>query len=245
MIQLMIKNIKKKCIQKRNSKTWTLNVTNETIAINIKKIKIHEHKSCDIMLKFISKIIHHDIVSIKSSIWKNEMKNLFKHAQNIMITMRTKNKILALKIMTWYQNEKKTNRKNARTMSKKKDLILIKNKIKNNQKKKKLNSKWKEFRMLMMKIKHDLNVWIKSLYEVKKLIKYYINNLKSWIERKTNEKWSITQLINEASSIQNLKAEEKNRLMIIVRINDEINSFRAFLTFEVKKETMIFANYSN
>ncbi len=80
MIQLMIKNIKKKCIQKHNSKAWTLNVTNETIAINIKKIKMHEHKSCDIMLKFISKIIHHDIVLIKSSIWKNEMKNLFEHA---------------------------------------------------------------------------------------------------------------------------------------------------------------------
>jgi predicted phage tail protein len=124
-------------------------------------------------------------------------------------------------------------------------LILVKDKIRDNQKRKKLDSRWKESRMLMMKIKHDLSVWVKSLYEVIRLIKYHINDLRSWIERKTNEKWSITQLINEASSIQNSKTEEEDRLMIIVQTNDEIDSFRAFLTFEVKREAMIFANYLN
>jgi hypothetical protein len=120
MIQLMIKNIKKKCIQRRNSKVWTFNIIDETIAINIRKIKMHEHKSCDIMLKFISKIIHHDINSVKSFVWRDEMKNLFEHAQNILMTTRTKNKILTLKIMTRYQNEKKASKKNVKTKSRKK-----------------------------------------------------------------------------------------------------------------------------
>jgi sugar-specific transcriptional regulator TrmB len=124
-------------------------------------------------------------------------------------------------------------------------LILIKNKIKNNQKKRKLNSRWKESRMLMMKIKHDLNIWVKSLYEVRKLIKYHINDLRSWIERKTNEKWSITQMINEISMKQDQEMKNENQLMIIVQTNDEINSFRTSLTFEVKKEAMTFANYSD
>jgi hypothetical protein len=37
MIQLMIENIKKRCIQRRNSEAWILNVIDETIVINIKK----------------------------------------------------------------------------------------------------------------------------------------------------------------------------------------------------------------
>jgi hypothetical protein len=39
------------------------------------------------------------------------MKNLSEHAQNVIMTTRTKNKILTLKIMTRYQDEKKANKK--------------------------------------------------------------------------------------------------------------------------------------
>ncbi len=107
----MINDIRKKCIQKRNSETWAFDVIDETIVINTQKIRIHEHKWCNNMLKFVSKIIHHDTKSVKSSIWKDEMKNLSEHAQNVIMTTRTKNKILTLKIMTRYQDEKKANKK--------------------------------------------------------------------------------------------------------------------------------------
>jgi hypothetical protein len=96
-----------------------------------------------------------------------------------------------------------------------------------------------------MKIKHDLNVWVKSLYEVEKLIRYHINDLRSWIERKTSEEWSITQMIDEISMKQDQEMKNENSLMIILQTNDEIDSFRASLTFEVKREAMTFASYSD
>jgi hypothetical protein len=122
--------------------------------------------------------------------------------------------------------------------------MLVKNKIRDNQKERKLNFRWKESQMLMSKTEHDLNAWVKSLYEVRKLTRYYINDFRSWIERKTNEEWSIIQLINEFSTKKHRKISknEKNQLMIIVNTNDEIDSFRAFLTFEVQKEAMIFVD---
>ncbi len=247
MIQLMIENIKKRCIQRRNWETWALNVIDETIVINIRKIKIHEHKSCDIMLRFVSKIIQYDTIEIESVIWKNEMKKLSNHAQNIMIILRAENKILALKIMIKYQNKKKNEEKRQRSDNKikKRDLILIKDKVKYNQKEKKLNVKWKEFRMIMFKIKHDLNAWVKSLYDVEKFTKYHINDLRSWVKRKLNDQWSITQLVSEFSSNQDAKKNEDATLMITVRANEQIDSFRASLTFEMKREAMIFASYSD
>jgi hypothetical protein len=69
------------------------------------------------------------------------MKNLFEHAQNIMMTMRTENRILALKIMTRYQNKKESKQKKRKNSVKKKDLILVKDKIRDNQKRKKLDSR--------------------------------------------------------------------------------------------------------
>jgi hypothetical protein len=100
MIQLMIEKIRKRCIQRENSRTWALNVTNEIVVINTRKMQMHEHKSCDIMLRFISKVVHHDIKLIEQFIWKNEMKNLSKHDQKIMITLRAKNRFLTIKAMT-------------------------------------------------------------------------------------------------------------------------------------------------
>jgi hypothetical protein len=124
--------------------------------------------------------------------------------------------------------------------------MLIRNKIKDNQKKKKLNVRWKESRMMIMKIKHDLNIWIKSLYEVEKSTRYHVNDLKSWVERRTNEKWSTIQLINEfISQDRNTNESDENQLMIIIQAIDENDSFRASLTIEVQREAMIFASYSD
>ncbi len=246
MMQLMIEDIKKRCVQRENSKTWAFDVIDETIVINIRKIRVHEHRLCDIMLKFVFKIIHHDTTSTKSSIWENEMKNFSKHAQNVMMILKTKNRILALKVMTRYQDEKESKQKKHKDKIKKKDLMLIRNKIKDNQKKKKLNVRWKESRMMIMKIKHDLNIWIKSLYEVEKSTRYHVNDLKSWVERRTNEKWSTIQLINEfISQDRNTNESDENQLMIIIQAIDENDSFRASLTIEVQREAMIFASYSD
>lgn len=52
-------------------------------------------------------------------------------------------------------------------------------------------------------------------------------------------------MINEISMKQDQEMKNENQLMIIVQTNDEINSFRTSLTFEVKKEAMTFANYSD
>ncbi len=70
------------------------------------------------------------------------MKNLSEHAQEIMMTLRAKNRIITLKILTRYQNEKEFKQKSLiEDRIKEKDLILIKNKVRNNQKKKKLNAR--------------------------------------------------------------------------------------------------------
>jgi hypothetical protein len=63
------------------------------------------------------------------------MKNLSEHAQNIMMTTKAKNRILTLKIMTRYQDEKKSKQKERKNKIKKENLILIRNKIRNNKKK--------------------------------------------------------------------------------------------------------------
>ncbi len=242
----MIEDIRKRCVQRENSKTWAFDVIDETIIINIRKIRIHEHRLCDIMLKFVLKIIHHDTTSTKSSIWEDEMKNFSKHAQNVMMILRTKNRILALKVMTRYQDEKKSKQKKHKDKIKKKDLMLIKNKVRDNQKKRKLNVRWKESRMMIIKIKHDLSIWVKSLYEVEKSTRYHVNDLRSWVEKRTNEEWSTIQLINEfISQDQNANEDDENQLMIIIQAIDEIDSFRALLTIEVQREAMNFANYSN
>ncbi len=247
MIQLMIKNIKKRCIQRRDFKAWALNVVDETIVINIRKIRIHDHKSCGIMLRFVSKTVHHDTAEVKSIIWENEMKNLLDHAQNVMIILRTKNKILTLKVMIKYQDKKESEEKEheKKRKFKKEDFVLIKDKIKDNQKERKLNVRWKESRMMTKKIKHDLNAWIKSLYEVNKTTKYHVNDLRSWVKRKLSEKWSTTQLISESQRNRNIDEKEKNQLIVIIQTIDEIESFRASLTFEIKRRTMIFADYSD
>jgi hypothetical protein len=99
--------------------------------------------------------------------------------------------------------------------------------------------------MIMFKIKHDLNAWVKSLYDVEKFTKYHINDLRSWVKRKLNDQWSITQLVSEFSSNQDAKKNEDATLMITVRANEQIDSFRASLTFEMKREAMIFASYSD
>jgi hypothetical protein len=108
-----------------------------------------------------------------------------------------------------------------------------------------LNVRWKESRMMTKKIKHDLNAWIKSLYEVNKTTKYHVNDLRSWVKRKLSEKWSTTQLISESQRNRNIDEKEKNQLIVIIQTIDEIESFRASLTFEIKRRTMIFADYSD
>jgi hypothetical protein len=243
MMQLMIEDIKKRCIQRDYSKTWTLNVIDETIIINIKKIRVHDHRSCDIMLDFIFKTIHHDIKSIKQSIWKNEMKNLSNHEQRMMMTLKTKNRFLALKAMIQYQDKIETQQKNNKNTIKERNLILIRDKVRNNQKSKKLNFRWKESRMIMFKTNHDLNAWTKSLYEIEKTTRHHINDIRLWIERSKNDDWNQIQLMNELRSEQ--KFERKNLTTAVIRTYDEIDSFRAFLTFEIKRKAMTFANYSN
>ncbi len=111
------------------------------------------------MLKFVFKIAHHDTTEIESTIWKDEMKTLSNHAQNIMITLKAKNRILILEIMIKYQNKKEDEEKKRENESKikKEDLVLIKDKIKNNQKRRKLDVRWKKLKTMMIKIKHDLN----------------------------------------------------------------------------------------
>jgi hypothetical protein len=71
------------------------------------------------------------------------MKNLSEHAQNIMMSLRAENRILALEMMTRYQDEreKKNERKNRDERIKKEDLVLIRNKIRDNQKRRKLNAR--------------------------------------------------------------------------------------------------------
>ncbi len=57
-----------------------------------------------------------------------------------MTVLRAENRILALKTMTRYQNERKIKQKSTNEKRiKKEDLILIKDKVRNNQKKRKLN----------------------------------------------------------------------------------------------------------
>ncbi len=247
MIQLMIEDIRKRYIQRRDSEAWALNVVDETIAINIKRVRVHDHRSCDIMLKFVSKTIHHDIAEMKSIIWKNEMKNLFDHAQNVMIALRAKNKILILEIMIRYQNKKESEEKEheSKRKIKKENLVLVRNKVRDNQKKRKLNVRWKESRMMMKKTQHDLSAWVKSLYEVEKATRYHINDLRSWVKRKMNEEWSTTQLISEFQQNQNIDEDEKNQLITTIQTMNEIESFRASLTFEMRRRAMIFANYSD
>jgi hypothetical protein len=45
--------------------------------------------------------------------------------------------------------------------------------------------------------------------------------------------------------MQNQEIEEDEQLIAIIQTYDEIESFRAFLTFEMKRETMTFADYSD
>jgi hypothetical protein len=122
-------------------------------------------------------------------------------------------------------------------------LILIKNKMRDNQKSRKLNLRWKESRMIMLKTNYDLNAWIKSLYEIEKTIRHHINDIQLWIERSKNNDWNQTQLMNEFKSEQ--KFEKENLAATIIQTYDEINSFRTSLTFEMKREAMTFANYSD
>ncbi len=245
MIQLMIKEIRKRCIQRENSKAWVLNIIDETVIINIKKIRVNEHRSCDIMLNFISKIIHHDIKFIEQFIWKNEMKNLSDHEQRLMMILKVENRFLTLKTMIQYQNKKKILQKKTKNVISEDDLILIKNKVRDNQKKRKLDSRWKKFRMIMLRTKHELNVWTKSLYDTNKMIRHHITDIRSWVEKRKDKEWSTTQLINELSQHQDVDEDEENQLMIIIQTNDEIDSFRASLTFEMTRKAMIFADYSN
>ncbi len=243
MMQLMIEDIKKRCIHREYSKAWAVNIVDETIIINIKKIRVHDHRSCDIMLDFVLKTIHHDIKSIEQFIWKNEMKNLSNHEQRMMMTLRTENRFLALKTMTQYQDKIEERQKKNKNTIKKDDLILIKNKMRDNQKSRKLNLRWKESRMIMLKTNYDLNAWIKSLYEIEKTIRHHINDIQLWIERSKNNDWNQTQLMNEFKSEQ--KFEKENLAATIIQTYDEINSFRTSLTFEMKREAMTFANYSD
>lgn len=71
------------------------------------------------------------------------MKNLFDHAQNVMITLRAKNKILILEIMIRYQNKKESEKKEheSERKIKRKNLVLIRDKVKDNQKERKLNAR--------------------------------------------------------------------------------------------------------
>jgi hypothetical protein len=94
-----------------------------------------------------------------------------------------------------------------------------------------------------MKIKHDLNAWVKSLYDVEKSTRYHVNDFRSWIEKRTKSNWSTTQLINK-SMIQ-LEDEEKSRMIAIIQANDWIESFRASLSIEIKREVMKFVIHSN
>lgn len=247
MIQLMIEDIKKRCVQRDNSDAWALNVTDEVIVINTRKIRVHEHRSCDIMLGFILKTVQCDTQSMKQPLWENEMKKLSAYEQEMMMTLRAENRILALETMIRYQNIVETMQKSHKATFQEGDLVLMRDKARDNQKERKLNVRWKELRMMMTKIKHDLSVWVKSLYEIEKSTRYHVNDLRSWIERKFSERWSITQLINEFSQNQDQDNEEheKNQLMIAVQTNDEIDSFRTSLTFEMKRKTMIFAGYSD
>jgi hypothetical protein len=69
------------------------------------------------------------------------MKNFSEHAQNVMMILKAKNRILALEIMTRYQNEKESKQQKHKNKITKEDLVLIRDKVRDNQKKRKLNVK--------------------------------------------------------------------------------------------------------
>jgi hypothetical protein len=69
------------------------------------------------------------------------MKKLLEHAQSVMMILRTKNRIFALKIMTRYQDEKESKQQEHKNKIKEKNLMLIRDKFRDNQKNRKLNVK--------------------------------------------------------------------------------------------------------
>jgi hypothetical protein len=243
MIQLMIEEIKKRCLQRETSKAWALDVTDETIVINTRRIRVHEHRSCDIMLSFVSRTIHHDTRSVEQSVWEDEMKNLSSHEQSMLMTLREKNRFLTLKTMTQYQNKRESQQDEVRDTINERNLMLIRNKARNNQKDRKLNSRWKKLRMIMRKTSHELSAWIKSLYEVRKTTRHHVNDIRLWTKRSRDEEWSIAQLMSESRFEQERKNE--SQISTMIQTYDEIDSFRASLKFEVSREKMRFADFSS
>lgn len=97
----MMKNTKKIYNQKIDTKYWRWNESDGVLFLNIKKIKVHDHRSCDLMLNFEFKLIHHNTKPLNPLLWENK-KTLFSYAQHVIIIFRNKKQILKTKTLNYY-----------------------------------------------------------------------------------------------------------------------------------------------
>ena len=168
------------------------------------------------MLEFESQLRHYDTILL--SIFSIIDESLSEHQYQLFTTLRDEQRLLEEEVASYIHNyEQQTKRK--QRISKKDDLIMIRNHAVNNQKNRKFESRWLESKLLIKWIKNDKSEWIKELHEVNEIKRYHFDDMIFYYDRQNLEEIFSKELFSIYQFDFKIIILSKQKALILLFVN--------------------------
>ena len=123
-MQALLSMFNKRCIERETTNSWFLMLRDYVLILNTNYIKIHNYNSTQLMLEFESQFRHYDTILL--SIFSIIDEFLSKHQYQLFTALRDEQRLLEEEVANYIHNYEQQ-RKRKQRISKKDDLIMIKN----------------------------------------------------------------------------------------------------------------------
>lgn len=175
VIQKMLSIISKFNIKRATINSWFLLIRDHVLTMNTKNTRIHEYTASQIMLGFEPKQIHFNTLSIVLFNLKHVEETLSSHQYQIFSTLKDEPRLTICETASYiHEYEKRLHKK--QRISRKEDLVLIRNHVVDDQHERKLKSRWLGPRLLQnwTSFRSDL---IRELHDEGKAKRYHIDDI--------------------------------------------------------------------
>ena len=215
-MQTLLSMLSKKCIERETVNSWFLMLRNYVLILNTNYIKIHSYNSTQLMLKFESQFRHYDITSL--SIFSIIDESFSKHQYQLFTILKDEQRLLEKEVASYIHNYEQQ-RERKQKISKKDDLIMIRNHAVNNQKNKKFEFRWLKSRFLIKWIKNDKSEWIRELHEVDEIKKYHFDDMIFYYDKQNLKEIFSKELFSIYQFDFKIIILSKQRVLILSFVN--------------------------
>jgi hypothetical protein len=182
-VQMMMSQIRKRSIESGiDHPTWANYVTEATIAMNTRLIRIHGYSPAAILLGFTPTLLHLGMIPAEP-VNEGDLDDLPAHQYQLAETLQSERRELAMWALTSHQTKTESKRRQGRYLPKQGDLVLVRDKVLDGQRGRKLDPKWRGPRLVVSVSGHGLSASVKELYGEGRARRYHIDDLKPYVTR--------------------------------------------------------------